>query len=69
MANEFIDLKTLVNLKITEQIKIKKDIINKCELDMIPTGFLPDINTIDYYFISYSHQDYKKVQVFYPINV
>ena len=55
------DLKELKKKPIAEQIAIKKKIINENELDYIPPAYLPDVVTEEYYFVSYSHLDYKKV--------
>ena len=58
---DFIDLKVIDSLPLEEQIKIKKMIINQNELDLIPPGYLPDVVTSEYYFVSYSHRDYRLV--------
>ena len=44
-----------------KQIKEKMEIINNNELENIPSSALPETFSIDYYFISYSHKDYKEV--------
>ena len=59
--SDFIDLKVIDSLPLEEQIKIKKMIINQNELDLIPPGYLPDVVTSEYYFVSYSHRDYRLV--------
>lgn len=58
---DLYDLDKLNNLPIDQQIKIKKEIIDNNELRTIPKEYLPEIVTDEYYFISYSHLDYKKV--------
>lgn len=58
---EFLDLSILNKLPLEEQFKIKKGIIETNELSSIPVAYLPDIIATKYYFISYSHLDYKKV--------
>ena len=58
---DFLDLNVLNKLPIEEQFKIKKGIIETNELASIPVAYLPDIIATKYYFISYSHLDYKKV--------
>ena len=58
---DYIDLKELNNLPIRKQIEIKIKIIENNELDNIPVAYLPAVFVDEYYFISYSHLDYKKV--------
>ena len=58
---ELYDLEKLNNLPIDQQIKIKKEIINTYELRTIPKEYLPEVSSSEYYFISYSHLDYKRV--------
>lgn len=58
---EFYDLKKLNKKSFEEQVAIKKKIINEHELGYIPPAFLPDVVTTEYYFVSYSHLDYKEV--------
>ena len=57
----FLDLNEFKKLSISEQIKAKKEIINNNELATIPVIYLPEVFTTDYYFVSYSHKDYKEV--------
>ena len=57
----FYDLKKLEALSIDEQIAIKKKIINENDLNYIPTAYLPEVVTDGYFFVSYSHLDYKLV--------
>ena len=56
-----IDLKAISLLPKGEQVKIKKMTINLLDLDSIPAGYLPEVVTSEYCFISYSHLDYRKV--------
>ena len=53
------------DLKIKEvfkkQIKEKMQVILNNDLENIPSSALPETFSIDYYFISYSHKDYKEV--------
>lgn len=58
---EFISLDIISRLPAKEQIKIKIGIIETNELSMIPSSYLPDVHSKDYYFVSYSHLDYKNV--------
>lgn len=58
---EFYDLKKLETLPIDEQIAIKKKIINENDLNYIPAAYLPEVVTDGYFFVSYSHLDYKLV--------
>ena len=58
---EFYDLKKLSKKPFEEQVAIKKKIINEHELGYIPPAFLPDVVTTEYYFVSYSHLDYREV--------
>ena len=51
------DLNVLTTLPITEQIDIKKKIINTNELGSIPVAYLPDVVSDKYFFVSYSHKD------------
>lgn len=55
------DLNSLNKLPFHEQIKIKKETINSFDLNMIPIQYLPDVVTDNYFFISYSHLDYRLV--------
>ena len=55
------DLEYLATLPIDQQIIIKKMTINSTELNAIPVAYLPDVVTDKYFFISYSHLDYKEV--------
>ncbi len=57
----FLDLKSLEKLPLDKQITVKKYIINHNELETIPVVYLPDVHATDYYFVSYSHKDYKEV--------
>ena len=57
----FLDLRSLEKLPLDKQIIVKKYIINHNELETIPIVCLPDVHTTDYYFVSYSHKDYKEV--------
>ena len=61
MNIESFDIEELKNLSHSEQIKIKKEVIKNYELANIPIVFLPDVITKEYYFISYSHKNYKEV--------
>ena len=58
---DFIDLSELEKKTPEEQIKIKIDIILHNDLSKIPVMYLPDVFVDEYYFISYSHLDYKLV--------
>ena len=58
---DFISLDIISHLPAKEQIKIKIGIIETNELSMIPSSYLPDVHSKDYYFVSYSHLDYKNV--------
>ena len=58
---DFIDIEELEKKTPEEQIKIKVDIINHNDLSKIPVVYLPDVFVDEYYFISYSHLDYKLV--------
>ena len=57
----FLDINELKKLSIKEQIQAKKEIIANNSLETIPFIYLPDVYTTDFYFISYSHHDYKEV--------
>ena len=59
--SDLYDLEKLNKLALDQQIKIKKYIIKNNELRTIPKEYLPSIVTDEYYFISYSHLDYKEV--------
>ena len=58
---ELFDLNVLAKLPVEEQIKIKKMTINTNELNTIPVAYLPDVSSTEYFFISYSHRDYRDV--------
>ena len=58
---QLIPLEILEKLPIKEQTKIKVGIIETNELSMIPPGYLPDVHSKDYYFVSYSHKDYRSI--------
>ena len=58
---ELFDLGLLSKLPLEEQIKIKKMTINTNELSAIPVAYLPEVSSTEYFFISYSHKDYKDV--------
>ncbi len=58
---ELFDLDKLNQLSLKEQIDIKKRIIETTPLRLIPPDYLPPVHTKKYYFISYSHKDYKEV--------
>ena len=58
---ELINIEELNKLSPAKQIEAKKDIINNLDLPLIPTVYLPPVITEGYYFISYSHKDYRKV--------
>lgn len=62
-----INLEDLSCLSKEESIKRKLEIINNSRLIDIPSVLLPDVFTSDYYFVSYSHLDFKKVysDIFY----
>ncbi|MCR4911542.1 MAG: toll/interleukin-1 receptor domain-containing protein [Bacilli bacterium] len=57
----FIEIKELETRSPKEQVQIKKNIIRSNDLYSIPTIYLPDIITNEYYFVSYSHKDYVDV--------
>lgn len=56
-----IDYSKFDELSQKEQTKIKIEIINSTELIKIPVALLPNVHSEEYYFISYSHKDYKEV--------
>ena len=58
---KIIPIKKLEKYTKEEQVLIKKEIIKTNALESIPTPFLPNATSTEYYFISYSHLDYKKV--------
>lgn len=58
---ELISLDIIDKLPKEEQVKIKVGIIETNDLSMIPSGYLPTVHSIDYYFVSYSHKDYRLV--------
>ena len=53
------------DLKLKElfrkQIKEKMQVILNNDLENIPSSVLPETFSVDYYFVSYSHKDYKEV--------
>ena len=61
MYMKLIDLDKLEKLPVLEQIEIKIGIIETNDLRKIPPAYLPPVHTKDYYFVSYSHKDYKEV--------
>lgn len=58
---ELLDLTDLENRSSSEQLLIKKDIIQTHDLSSIPPAYLPKVHTKNYFFVSYSHLDYKEV--------
>lgn len=58
---EDIDLKALAALPTPQADKIRIEIINSYPLEHIPSVFLPKVYDSSYYFISYSHKDYRSV--------
>ncbi|MCR5348107.1 MAG: leucine-rich repeat protein [Bacilli bacterium] len=58
---DFISLELLQSLPVPDQTKIKVGIIETNDLSMIPPSYLPPVHSRDYYFVSYSHRDYKLV--------
>ncbi|MBR6225913.1 MAG: leucine-rich repeat protein [Bacilli bacterium] len=58
---ELFNLTDLEKHSTIEQVKIKKDIIQTHDLSLIPPAYLPKVHTKNYYFVSYSHLDYKEV--------
>lgn len=58
---ELIALNELALLDEKEQIKAKINIIDSHLLEEIPSGYLPPVHSVDYYFVSYSHKDYRLV--------
>ena len=44
-----------------KEIKERMKIISNTKLENIPFSILPEVFSLDYYFISYSHKDYKEV--------
>ena len=67
MIKDKIDLKKLSLLDEESSIKYRINIINNNDLIDIPSAILPDVFSSDYFFISYSHKDYKSVykDIFY----
>lgn len=58
-----INLNELEKLSVKERNEIKVQAILDNELISIPSILLPDVFDNSYYFVSYSHLDYKKVYV------
>ena len=56
-----IDLNKLGDLSLEELNSLKIRIINNYELLNIPSVLLPDVFYDDYFFVSYSHKDYRLV--------
>ena len=56
-----IDINAFENLSKSQQTEIKKEIINENALESIPVIYLPTPVVKEYYFISYSHKNYKEV--------
>ena len=57
----FPELKNIETLSKEEQVVLKKKIILQNALDVIPVTLLPTPVSEDYYFISYSHKNYREV--------
>lgn len=58
---EFISLDLIKTLPLIDQIRIKVGVIETNDLSMIPPAYLPPVHSRDYFFVSYSHRDYRKV--------
>ena len=58
---ELPDIKIFESLPKIKQIKFKKEIVKGNELESIPIIYLPAPVSKEYYFISYSHKNYKEV--------
>ena len=58
---ELLDIQALESLPKTKQINYKKEIVNGNDLESIPIIYLPTPVSEEYYFISYSHKNYKEV--------
>lgn len=56
-----IDLSKLSDLSKDDLDRLKIDIINSCDLLSIPSVLLPEVFYDNYFFISYSHKDYRSV--------
>ena len=56
-----LDINSFEKLSKIEQDNIKKEIIVTNELESIPVFYLPEPTSSSYYFISYSHKNYKEV--------
>ena len=61
MDLEKINYDELEERPLNEKTQIKIDIINNLDLIKIPVALLPGVHSKEYYFISYSHKDYKTV--------
>ena len=58
---EDIDIKSFASLPLKEANRLKIEVINRFDLERIPVTCLPEVHQSSYYFISYSHKDYRKV--------
>ncbi|MCR5079582.1 MAG: leucine-rich repeat protein [Bacilli bacterium] len=58
---EDFDLSLLSKLPVKEANRKRIDYINRLPLEAIPSAILPPTHETDYYFVSYSHLDYKEV--------
>ena len=56
-----LNVKDFETLSKQESKKIKLDIINRLDLIKIPVAYLPKVHADSYYFISYSHKDFREV--------
>ncbi len=56
-----LDVKEFEKLPFNKQNEIRKEIIKNNELESIPVFYLPNPVSKEYYFISYSHKNYKEV--------